>query len=307
MVSIVVLTEIQNNVSDSTVLVAEDDPNDASLLKWAFSTAGVTAPFEFVHDGQEAIDYLRGVPPFDNRSVHPLPALVLLDLNMPRVGGLEALARVRRETSLATLPVVILTSSWEAEDMRRAHVLGATAYYVKPQDPNQLVSLVQFFAVCWLHAKRPAAAILRPAPARGLWPPSGQRPGELAMAASGSASGPRTVLVADDNENDVVLLRGAFEKAGMLHKIIHVRNGQEAINYLTGCAARLLLPELLLLDLKMPLVDGFDVLGWLRVISSSFQQWGPRALPVVVFSSSGLPADKEKAKELGAQDYVVKR
>jgi len=121
------LMEAQNNLSDSAVLAAEDDPNDASLLRRAFTRAGVTAPLHFVRDGREAIDYLLGVPPFDNRAVYPLPTLVLLDVNMPRLSGLEVLAWLRREPSLVSLPVVILTSSWEVDDMRRANVLGATA------------------------------------------------------------------------------------------------------------------------------------------------------------------------------------
>src|SRR6266705_793377 len=152
------LMEAQNNMSGSAVLAA-DDPNDASLLRRAFTRAGVTAPLHFVRHGREAIDYLLGVPPFDNRAVYPLPTLVLLDLNMPRLSGLEVLAWLRREPSLVSLPVVILTSSWEVEDMRRANVLGATAYHVKPQDPDQLVSLVQFFAACCLDTKLPSSAI----------------------------------------------------------------------------------------------------------------------------------------------------
>ena len=300
------LMEAQNNVSDSAVLAAEDDPNDASLLRRAFTRAGVTAPLHFVRDGREAIDYLLGVPPFDDRAVYPLPTLVLLDLNMPRLSGLEVLAWLRREPSLVSLPVVILTSSWEVEDMRRANLLGATAYHVKPQDPDQLVSLVQFFAACWLHTKLPSAAIPRLVPAKDrTLPQSDPSTSELSM--TGGASGARTVLVADDDENDVLFLRRAFQKAGLSHTIIHARNGQEAISCLTSTgAARLWLPDLLLLDLKMPLVDGFDVLGWLRVISSSLQQWGPRPVPVVVLSSSSLPQDKEKAKDLGARDYLMK-
>ncbi len=300
------LMETEAKVNDSAVLAAEDDPNDASLLRRAFTRAGVTAPLHFVRDGREAIDYLLGVPPFDDRAVYPLPTLVLLDLNMPRLSGLEVLARLRREPSLVSLPVVILTSSWEVEDMRCANLLGATAYRVKPQDPDQLVSLVQFFAACWLHTKLPSAAIPRLVPAKDCTlPQSDPSTSELSMTDGTSAA--RTVLVADDDENDVLLLRRAFQKAGLSHTIIHARNGQEAINCLTSIgAARLWLPDLLLLDLKMPLVDGFDVLGWLRVISSSLQQWGPRSVPVVVLSASCLPQDKEKAKDLGAHDYLVK-
>lgn len=109
------------------------------------------------------------------------------------------------------------------------------------------------------------------------------------------------VLVADDDENDVFLLRRAFQKAGFSHAVVHVKNGQEAIDYLAeSAAAGHSRPDLLVLDLKLPLLDGFDVLSWLR------QRQLPATLPVVVFSSSSLPRDEQKARELGAQDYVVK-
>src|SRR6266446_7503929 len=87
------------------------------------------------------------------------------------------------------------------------------------------------------------------------------------LMASGNISNARHVLVADDDENDVFLLRRAFQKAGLPHTLIHVRDGQEAINYLsskTSPNGKQTKPNLLLLDLKMPLVDGFDVLVWLQ-------------------------------------------
>src|SRR5438445_10233153 len=121
--------------------------------------------------------------------------------------------------------------------------------------------------------------------------------------ASGDITNARYVLVADDDENDVFLLRRAFQKAGLSHTLIHVRDGQEAINYLSGETSQNgdhAKPNLLLLDLKMPLVDGFDVLIWLRTRPE------PICLPVVVLSSSSMPDDKNRAKELGANDYLAK-
>ena len=116
--------------------------------------------------------------------------------------------------------------------------------------------------------------------------------------ASGEISSASHILVAEDDENDVFLLRRAFQKAGLPHTLIHVRDGQEAINYLSGKNHAKL--KLFLLDLKMPLVDGFDVLLWLRARRE------PICLPVVVLSSSSLPDDKNRAKELGANDYLAK-
>ena len=118
-------------------------------------------------------------------------------------------------------------------------------------------------------------------------------------------NGAKTVLVADDDQNDVFFLRRAFDKAGLPYPVHDVRDGQEAIDYLSGCndfkdRSQFPLPALLLLDLKMPRVSGFDVLRWLETRQEL------RDLPVVVLSSSNQPSDIEKAQALGADDYLVK-
>jgi len=115
----------------------------------------------------------------------------------------------------------------------------------------------------------------------------------------------RPILHADDSEDDALLLHSAFQRAGLHNRILRVCNGQEAVNYLCGEAPysdRLLypLPHLLILDLKMPLMDGFDVLAYLRN-EPDFKE-----LPVIVLSSSDDPLDREEARKLGARDYLVK-
>lgn len=117
-------------------------------------------------------------------------------------------------------------------------------------------------------------------------------------------SNAKVILVADDDENDVFFLRRGFERAGLLHTIIHVSDGQKVIQYLLGegpYADRVPnpLPDLLLLDLKMPGTDGFDVLATLRALPQV-------QVPVIVFSTSGLMVDMQTAKKLGALDYMVK-
>jgi len=118
-------------------------------------------------------------------------------------------------------------------------------------------------------------------------------------------SGNATILVADDDQNDVFFLRRAFQKSGLEHSVVHVSDGQEAIDYLQGEAdfsdrSRFPLPSLLLLDLKMPKVDGFDVLAWLKNHAVL------KTLPVVVLSSSSREDDIQRARSLGADDYRVK-
>jgi CheY-like chemotaxis protein len=145
-------------VGNARILLVEDDPNDAFLLQRAFEKAEVKVPIYIARDGQETIDYLHGVGPFADRAAYPLPTLLLLDIEMPRLNGLEVLAWLRQDPEWRHLPVVILTASWESEDMRRAHALGATGYHVKPQEPAELNALVELFDRCWLHTKRPVPA-----------------------------------------------------------------------------------------------------------------------------------------------------
>ncbi len=124
-----------------TILVAEDDPSDALLLKRAFGKAGLDGML-FVRDGQEAIDYLSGEPPFEDGTAYPLPHLLLLDLQMPRVNGFEVLEWLRRQPRFDHLPAVVLSGFERQADIDRVYALGANFYVVKPQDPEQLNRVV---------------------------------------------------------------------------------------------------------------------------------------------------------------------
>jgi CheY-like chemotaxis protein len=113
------------------------------------------------------------------------------------------------------------------------------------------------------------------------------------------------ILLAEDDENDIFLMRRAFEAAKIPNPLFVVQNGQEAVNYLAGqgdysARDKYPMPGLMLLDLKMPWMDGFDVLGWLR------KQPQLDGLPVVVMTSSKLQSDIDKSRDLGVYDYRVK-
>jgi CheY-like chemotaxis protein len=107
-----------------------------------------------VSDGQEAIDYCAGTGRYTDRKEHPLPCLLLLDLNMPRKTGLEVLTWVRHETSVATLPAIVLTSSLQDSDIQRAYLHGANAYLGKPSQPDGLVVMAKAILDFWLNQNR---------------------------------------------------------------------------------------------------------------------------------------------------------
>ena len=126
----------------SGILVAEDDDNDICLIKRAFQKAQFENPLNVVKDGDQAVAYLQGSGPYIDRERHPPPALVLLDLKMPRKNGFEVLAWIREQPEFNHLPVVMLTSSQESSDIGRAYALGANSYLVKPANFANLVEMM---------------------------------------------------------------------------------------------------------------------------------------------------------------------
>src|SRR2546429_5508391 len=120
-------------MSDSAlILIAEDQGADISIILRAFTKARVLNPVQVVRDGEEVIAYLNGEGKFANRAEYPLPELLLLDLKMPRIDGFEVLRWLRQQPGLATLRVVVLTSSKEMRDLNLAYQLGANSFLVKP-------------------------------------------------------------------------------------------------------------------------------------------------------------------------------
>jgi CheY-like chemotaxis protein len=136
------------------ILVAEDDPTDAYFFQRAFKRAGIPVLLHFVRDGQEVIDYLQGDGQFADRTAHPLPQLILLDLKMPRLDGFEVLEWMREQPGFSSLQVVIFSGSGEPKDIKRAYGLGANWYLVKPHSMEELTALVGRFKKFWLEGAK---------------------------------------------------------------------------------------------------------------------------------------------------------
>lgn len=135
----------------NSVLLVEDDPSDVKLIRRAFSKAEVDAALYRLSDGEEAIAYLDGAPPYDNRVEHPFPAVLLMDLKLPRRNGLEVLEWLReREDSRRRLPVIMFTSSRHHADVNRAYDLGVNSYVTKPDTGSELTEFVSRFRQYWL-------------------------------------------------------------------------------------------------------------------------------------------------------------
>jgi CheY-like chemotaxis protein len=132
------------------ILLVEDNPSDIGLTKRALDKSHIANELVVAEDGQEALDYVFGAGAYAGRDVTQLPALVLLDLKLPRVGGLEVLRRIRADERTRRLPVVILTTSQEEQDVAASYDLGVNSYIRKPVDFNQFAQAIQHLGLYWL-------------------------------------------------------------------------------------------------------------------------------------------------------------
>jgi len=139
------------------ILYAEDDDNDAFLVQRAFQQAGVGNRLVVVEDGKAAIEYMAGNGAYTDRAKHPLPCLVLLDLNMPGTSGIEVLKWIRRKPDTSSLPVIVLTSSNQDADVHGAYVQGANGYVVKPSKIEDMVIMARAIKDYWLLHNRGGA------------------------------------------------------------------------------------------------------------------------------------------------------
>jgi CheY-like chemotaxis protein len=135
-------------VMTDTILLIEDSSDDVFFMERAMKAAGFTTPLQVAKDGQAALDYLGGINGYADRQKYPLPSLVLLDLKLPQVLGLDVLKWIRARPELQAMPVVVLTSSGERSDLDRAYRLGANSFMVKPS-PDDLPALAKCLADYW--------------------------------------------------------------------------------------------------------------------------------------------------------------
>jgi CheY-like chemotaxis protein len=143
------------------ILAAEDEETDRFILNLAFERANLPHPLVTVPDGVDCVNYLSGVAPYADRATYPFPALVLLDLKMPRMDGFEVLAWLAKRPDFKHLPIVVLSSSSDDSDIQNARLLGACDYFIKPHTLDDLVGILHTLHSRWLLS----ADLVIPAPA----------------------------------------------------------------------------------------------------------------------------------------------
>jgi CheY-like chemotaxis protein len=135
---------------NGNILLVDDNDDDAFFIEKAFKTMGATSHIFRCIDGRETQKYLAGEAPFSNRGFYPLPDLILLDLKIPHLSGLEVLAWIRSHPALRTLIVVVLSSSSQQRDIDQAYSLQANCFLTKPSSLNDTVEMARAMHRCWL-------------------------------------------------------------------------------------------------------------------------------------------------------------
>ena len=139
---------------DARILLVEDDPQDVELLLRAFRSENVQSRIEVVRDGEEALDYLFCRGAYKGRSSDQPPTLVLLDLKLPKIGGLQVLRELKASAECQSIPVIVLTSSGEQRDIAESYKLGVNSYIQKPVDIGEFRRAIKALALYWLGVNR---------------------------------------------------------------------------------------------------------------------------------------------------------
>jgi two-component system, response regulator len=137
-------------MTGKTILLVEDNPDDVDLTLLAFKKNNIKNEIMVVNDGAEALDFLFGKGKYVNRDLNNMPAVILLDLKLPKIDGFEVLRQIRAGNRTSLLPVVILTSSKEEQDIINSYRLGVNSYVRKPIDFNQSAEAVRHLGLYWL-------------------------------------------------------------------------------------------------------------------------------------------------------------
>jgi two-component system response regulator len=143
-------------MGEKSILLVEDNPDDEALTLRAFTKNKITNPVVVVHDGAEALDYLFSAGAYSGRNPDDRPQLILLDLKLPKIDGLEVLRRIRADPRTAVLPVVILTSSKQERDVIEGYRSGCNSYVRKPVDFDQFIEAARQLGLYWLLLNEPA-------------------------------------------------------------------------------------------------------------------------------------------------------
>ena len=271
------------------IVIVEDDPSDAELITRVFRKHNMANKIVLLKDGAEALDFFFGGKANDH------PKVVLLDLKLPKVNGIEVLQRLKSDERTKNIPVVVLTSSAESQDIKDAYKYGVNSYVTKPIRFEDFANAVTELRMYWLLLNKPSEGQTSVRDAEE----------DLTMADRHTLNeemmgGKVEIVIVEDNPNDAELILRAFRKHNMANQVVHLKDGAEALDFFFppngpapgGANAAL---KVVLLDLKLPKVDGIEVLRRLKANERT------RSIPVVVLTSSTEQRDLQGRVRVGRQ------
>ncbi len=274
------------------LLCAEDDPDDRLLVQEAFQGVRLVSDLRFVADGEELIDYLLHQGTYRDPRTSPRPLLVLLDLNMPRMNGREALARIRTEPSLRSLPVIVLTTSSARDDVEAVYAIGGNSYIVKPVTFDGLVRVAEELGRYWLQLVE--LPEIRLGERRSLMLGRIRRRDATATAtATELPPGAPRILLIDDDPDEAELVRDSLERAGAFYRVENASSAETGLERLAEGGF-----EAALVDYRLGEWSGLDVLR-------KAQQKGWRT-PMILLTGERDPDVDQAATSLGAVDFLRK-
>lgn len=141
---------MKNNLNEIEVLLVEDNPNDAELTVRALKKNNLANNLHVVTDGEEALDFIFAAGQYSNRDIHSPPKVVFLDLKLPKVSGLEVLQKVKSDERTKTIPIVVVTSSQETQDVEECYKLGVNSFIQKPIEFNNFVKAISDVGLYWM-------------------------------------------------------------------------------------------------------------------------------------------------------------
>jgi CheY-like chemotaxis protein len=279
------------------ILLVGNCGDDVDSLRWSFNRTGVSNALHTASDAASALACLRGQT--TNGDQHVSPSLILLDLNCPDSGQptvaaeLELLSVLKSDPELRSIPVIVVTESSDQADILNAYSSGACSFVSKPASREKRQRLFEQLADYWAHVSQ--------------LPRSGSNSDELLesmieAAASDDRIDPVPVLVVDDSEDDILLLKEAFVDCPLIDLIAAVEDGETALRYMRGEApfADARRPAIVLLDINMPRMNGFEVLSEMRADTRLART------PVIMLTTSKQESDILRAYSDGACSFISK-
>jgi CheY-like chemotaxis protein len=274
----------------------EDNVADLLLLMKFLKESTVKNHVNVVRDGQAAMQYLNRVKGFETS---PRPDLILLDLTLPLMDGMEVLIAVKENPQLSAIPIIILTATDSLEMVSRAYECKADYYMVKPQNLDQLSHSIKYLEEFWFEklATVPSKDSVVVSPAVGS---STQR--SSVMNPKPKASSPVMVFMVEENMADMVLIEEALKVHSRSIELTLAKDRTEAINFLNRFEGfdRPLLPDVILLDLSQGNKTGFEFLAMIRSVSALDQ------VPLVLLTNSDLDQDIRRAYDEPSNFYIKK-